>query len=152
MRRLIGLFTILATVMACEKEADDSIQTITFGTYYGECGGTCYQSFSFKEGVFAWEQRSYVQGDLLDVCQGVQDESVWAELLNNFNLVAFVGLDEVIGCRDCADGGASFIEIEKDGEQWRVTFETGIPPAAMEPFHQKISDFSEEITNLSECQ
>ena len=152
MIRLFGIVLLLVSLVACDKESDATIQTITFGTYYGECIGTCYNSFSFKEGVFAWEQRDYIGGEIQDICQGGQANSIWMTLTTEFNLATFMALDEVIGCPDCADGGASFIEVEMGNERTRVTFEAGNPPAGMETFHEKVSEFSEEISNLSECQ
>lgn len=150
--RLFGIILLLVSFVACDQESDGTIQTFTFGTYYGECIGTCYNSFSFKEGVFAWEQRNYVGGEIQDICQGGQANSIWTGLNAAFNLATFMGLDEVIGCPDCADGGASFIEIEIGDERTRVTFETGNPPLGMEAFHEKVSEYSEDISDLSECQ
>lgn len=152
MLRLLGMLLLIVSLTACEKETNDTIQTFTFGTYYGECLGTCYQSFSFKEGVFAWEQRAYLAGELQNVCQGGQSNSNWEALNSSFNLVTFMALDEVIGCPDCADGGASFIEITIGDNVTRVTFEAGVPPTGLEAFHEQISELSDEIRDLSECQ
>lgn len=152
MIKFFGILVLCLSLVACDKQSDSTIQTLTFGTYYGECFGTCYQSFSFKAGVFAWEQRDYFGGEIQAICQGGQANSVWTRLNASFNLVTFMGLDEVIGCPDCADDGASFIEVEIGAEPTRVTFEAGNPPPEMEAFYDEISAFSEEISNLPECQ
>ncbi len=152
MMRLLGILILIVSLAACEKETNDTIQTFTFGTYYGHCFGTCFQSFSFKEGVFAWEQRTSIEGELEDVCQGGQSNANWEALSSSFNLGTFMALEEVMGCPDCADDGASFIEIAIGDNLTRVTFEAGNPPAGLETFHQKISELSDEIRNLSECQ
>ena len=48
----------------------------------------------------------------------------WQEIINAAsNFDAFKNLNEVYGCPDCADGGAEFIEIIKNEEVHRVTFE-----------------------------
>lgn len=114
--------------------------------------GTCYESFVFEEGVFAREQRTYINGTIQSTCQGGQREEVWSELQTLIDFVVMQELEEVIGCPDCADGGATYIELTQNGESKRVTFETGNPPSALELLHERMNAAMEEIRDLPECQ
>ena len=40
-------------------------------------------------------------------------------------------LKEIIGCPDCLDGGAEWIEVSCDGKAHRVEFDYHAPPSAI---------------------
>ena len=114
--------------------------------------GTCYESFAFQKGVFAWEQRTYINGEIQSICQGAQGEEIWAELQTLIDFLVMQDLEDVIGCPDCADGGATYIELTQNGETKRVTFETGNPPPALELLYERMDTFMVEIRDLPACQ
>ncbi len=148
------LFLALAGFFCnCERTTTElTIERFETATYFGECMGTCYESFVFEEGVFAWEQRSYINGTIQSTCQGGQEEDIWAEWQNLIDFLVMENLEEVIGCPDCADGGATYIELTQNGESKRVTFETGNPPPALELLHERMNAAMEEIRDLPACQ
>lgn len=47
----------------------------------------------------------------------------WQTLVSLIDVSAFQALNEQIGCPDCADGGAEWIEIQVGDTVKRVTFE-----------------------------
>ncbi|CAF1400036.1 unnamed protein product [Didymodactylos carnosus] len=49
--------------------------------------------------------------------------SEWVNLSNLVNLETFQSLDDRIGCPDCADGGAEWVQINWANGSKRVTFE-----------------------------
>lgn len=114
--------------------------------------GTCYESFAFQKGVFAWEQRTYINGEIQSICQGAQGEEIWTELQTLIDFLVMQDLEDVIGCPDCADGGATYIELTQNGETKRVTFETGNPPPALELLYERMDTFMVEIRDLPACQ
>lgn len=58
-------------------------------------------------------------------CTATITETEWATLKAQANLTLLRKQPATLGCPDCADGGAEFLEIEQGAERYRVTFETG---------------------------
>ena len=54
--------------------------------------------------------------------------SFWQKLQSLADYNAIKDLPERIGCPDCADGGAEWLELSRSNETKRVTFE---PPAGL---------------------
>ena len=47
-------------------------------------------------------------------------------------------LPEVIGCPDCADGGAEWVAVNADGKQYKVTYDYGKTPKELEAVVAKL--------------
>ena len=59
-------------------------------------------------------------------------------------------LESVYGCPDCADGGAAYIQLERDGTEFRHEMEFGAPPEALAEVYDlamAISDALETCTS-----
>lgn len=55
--------------------------------------------------------------------------SQWETLVKNIDYNTFRKLPAVVGCPDCADGGAEWLEVRlTDGTLHKVTYEYGIEP------------------------
>lgn len=72
----------------------------------------------------------------------------WSDLVSAINIEAFFAWEEVIGCPDCADGGAEWIEITTSTGTHKVTYEYDIPPNAVKPFHAKLVELK---SSFKEC-
>ena len=56
-------------------------------------------------------------------------------------------LDDRIGCPDCADGGAEWIQVNWSGQNKRVTFENGQLIKGFEGLVVKLRDLRNKYTN-----
>lgn len=101
---------------------------ISFGTSFGECGGYCITEFEVSERSVQRTRRSWEEGSTafppvrtgLEFRPGTLD-SLWAQV----DVETFMALPERIGCPDCADGGAEWIELSYPSGRKSVTIELG---------------------------
>src|SRR6185295_14271553 len=61
-------------------------------------------------------------------------QSDWADLSAAYDPITFNSLDSVIGCPDCADGGAEWVTVETEGKDRKVLFEYGKGLQGLEGF------------------
>lgn len=96
---------------------------LSHGTSFGHCAGYCHQQITLSEKEVTYAQRK--NGAQPDIRKCVQPLSsgTRSQLMALFNEKAFNQLDSVIGCPDCADGGAEWVEVKKGNHTKRVTFE-----------------------------
>lgn len=135
MKRYISvsiLFLVLMTLSGyygCTDKTNQSVMQINYGTSFGECVGYCKHDMSVKS-----DQITYTcSGWNNDVTTFSRYETINSELLDSlrtvFNLTKFFDLPTTIGCPDCADGGAEWVEIKlTNGQNHKVTFEFGSSP------------------------
>ena len=110
--------------------APRSVTIVRTGTSFGECAGWCFQDVEIR-GIFATfllRQWTPGQAEYRGTSRLTLDE--WRSLVRALDMEALAALPDVLGCPDCADGGAEWIEVEHEGTGKRVTFEFGsqIPP------------------------
>ena len=104
------------------------------GESFGECLGYCRHELTLEQNSLVmissgWE----ISGQIPDKkTVGRLDSEQRSALLGLLDLAAFERLEEQYGCPDCADGGAEWLEIERQGHTKRVTFEYGFPPSSIE--------------------
>lgn len=67
----------------------------------------------------------------------------------SLNTNGFLALPTTIGCPDCADGGAEWLEIElKNGIKHKVTFEYNNEPSLLKDYILKLR----EMLNANDCK
>lgn len=129
---------ILSTfsLVACEQESqvagnqqDLSGTVVKYGTSFGMCVGPCRKEMTLKNDgasftVFYNEGRGATGGDPKTYTEKLSADYI-SSIKNNVDFEAFKKLGEVIGCPDCADGGAEWVEITKNDSRYKVTFEFG---------------------------
>lgn len=76
-------------------------------------------------------------------CSSQTDSDEWQALAQSLNREAFYQLPDTMGCPDCADGGAEWIEIEEDDKKYRVTFEYGADIPQIAPLLAKVREIRE---------
>lgn len=125
---ITGLILVIILI-SCEKNDSNSIprnlEYISYGTSFGECLGYCTRSITINDSSIKSEKKGWDLNGLLPVLiqYGQIDKSYWIELSKNIDFEYFFGLDSILGCPDCADGGSEWIEIKKDNETHKVVFE-----------------------------
>lgn len=111
-------------------EIKQDISQVSYGTSFGECIGYCVKSLTITEDLAVFTKEGWnMYGKLPDVQIG---DNIYKRYLNalenNIDFDDFTKLDSTIGCPDCADGGAEWIEIQKGDSIYKVTFEYGNAP------------------------
>jgi len=125
-RRLLGYLCLLPLLLAAcdDVTAPRTGTVITSGFSFGECLGFCFQETSIMGVRATYVQRDYGSGETMEGDARL-DLEAWQELVQSVDMPALIALPDVIGCPDCADGGAEWIEVVRDGVRKRVTFEFG---------------------------
>lgn len=120
------------------------IRAIRGGTSFGECLGYCWQEVELLPATAqltrrGWDVRAWPETSVARPFDG------WQGLLELADLQALYDLEEVLGCPDCADGGAEWIELETASGNRRVTFEYGAAPAALRELAQVLETLRREL-------
>ena len=120
---------------------------IKTGTSFGECVGYCK-----KELVITSEKMTYIKSSWDGSTPEVRNELVtssekWNILINNLKEDKFNSLPEVIGCPDCADGGAEWIEIFDGKTNKKVTFEYGASISEIDSLVKELREIRNDITS-----
>ena len=124
MKNRLGLLVLFLGILwtsSCHPcETDSQITEVNYGVYFGECLGYCAHDLFLTDGQS--KSHHHFNGGAPDrMC--TEDYTHWSSLTASIDFNEFKQLEEIIGCPDCADGGAEWIEITNDGETYRVTFE-----------------------------
>lgn len=105
------------------------ITSISSGTSFGMCLGYCRRSINITSNpsqLIGLKEPNYPQDAYPPVSKKYPYSSnEWEQLISLVDSNSFLSLDNVIGCPDCADGGAEWIEINWKDTNKRVTFEYG---------------------------
>ena len=122
MKRFLPLLILTSLLFG-----QDIIQIKT-GTSFGECFGYCLSELNIIGTDADYFLNSWIEDD--SVYQPVEisdviDFSIWEDLNTQLNFEIFMSLDSIIGCPDCADGGAEWFEIATNDTIKRVTIEYG---------------------------
>lgn len=107
----------------------NDIQAISSGTSFGFCIGYCVRSIfirSDRDKLVARKEPNFPQDEYPPVVKQYPFSSNrWKALISLVDPQGFRALDDRLGCPDCADGGAEWIEIKWPTVTKRVTFEFG---------------------------
>jgi hypothetical protein len=114
--------------------------TIRSGTSFGMCIGHCQKEVEITEQNVAVTLKSFRSKEQYPdkTCSIQTDSDDWQTLGQSLNREAFYQLPDTIGCPDCADGGAEWIEIEENDKKYRVTFEYGTDISQIGPLLTKV--------------
>lgn len=114
--------------------ANDAPLLLRYGSSFGECLGYCSRHMEvfadhvvFRANKYGDDERPAAVRSEARLSQREQDE-----LLHLLASTSIDGLDKTIGCPDCNDGGAEWIEIAVGGQaSRRITFEYHHAPAQL---------------------
>jgi len=137
---ILALLVIYGAMLeSCTGEIDideshSDISTIRYGTSFGFYVGYCHTELIINHSKIPYT-KSAKGHDLEDVsCERVLEPGAWRLLKSKMDLSSFLKLPEVIGCPDCADGGAEWIEWMEGDDHHRITFEYNKAPQALAAF------------------
>lgn len=136
-----GLITASSVMFSCKSEL-----TIARGTSFGKCQGYCNKelvvaasSITYNEWQNGGQPRPKTRKE-----EGDQSASL-KELADGFNLSQFYKMDKTIGCPDCADGGAEWLEVKKGKNTTRVTYEYGKAPENLKVAAEKLKGLQQKF-------
>jgi len=103
-----------------------TIQKINYGSSFGECSGYCkhditIDSINTTNQKTSWDDKNYPELNRTTKT----DRNQWKTLTSSINVKNFFSLANRIGCPDCLDGGAEWVEVKTSSKSHKVTFEYG---------------------------
>jgi hypothetical protein len=139
MKAIFLTFVIALVLGRCTETkvlavTDDPL-TIRTGTSFGMCVGYCQNDYVFNGTSVTLTQngtRSRAQSPV-KTCQTAISPTEWETLKALANIDTFSSKPETLGCPDCADGGAEYIELQVGDRKHRVTFEFNKTIPGFEP-------------------
>jgi len=146
----IYLLLLGLCLFACTSsyENDSAIIQVSYGTSFGMCVGYCKQDMTLKSGIATYRCASWNDSVQPITRTEVLNAAVWDSVKANLSPNIFFDLPQRIGCPDCADGGAEWVEIElANGESHKVTFEYRNEPTFLKNYLVKIR----EIKSKNDC-
>ena len=114
---LLLLFTV-AVISGCKAPV-----LISHGTSFGHCVGYCNKELTISGNNLTYVQRKNGDNPEEKKCTQPLSKEMYNSVLTSFDFKSFYLLDSVIGCPDCADGGAEWLEVKAGRNVRRVTFE-----------------------------
>lgn len=138
------------TTKRCSQEpgAQTEIVKIKYGTSFGFCSGYCWKQLVIKSDQLEFEKMSRDENEPVH-CDREIDCSEWIPVTQNINLAKFFTLDETIGCPDCADGGAEWIEIQTQTSKHKVTFDYQSPPSEISSYVAELRELMKTFDNCN---
>ena len=137
------------TNVSSEERTSTDPLTIRTGSSFGMCVGYCVKDYVFNGTTIdlTMISRSKTQTSPKN-CQKTIDQASWDSLKTLANLDAFRKQPERLGCPDCADGGAEYIELQLGDQKHRITFEYG---QTIPGFESLVSALRNQRKAFDEC-
>lgn len=134
------------------QSADDITDTLTIrtGTAFGMCAGDyCVRDYVFNGTRVTLTHRGTRSQTASQSCQSTISQADWIALKANANLDSFDKQPAVLGCPDCADGGAEYIELQVGEQKHRVTFPVG---TTIPGFESLVTGLRNQRAAFNECK
>ncbi|HEY0654591.1 MAG TPA: hypothetical protein VGD65_15750 [Chryseosolibacter sp.] len=130
MKNAVSLILLLAMLApgCVDHEIESPVDSFVFGRYYGYCAGDCFHAFVVKENsLYQSENETYPSKDapwsLPSLRLLSEDQKALVADLPSLIPQSLLNTSEtVIGCPDCGDFGAIYIELNQNGNKrfWYV--------------------------------
>lgn len=130
---LIAIFTSISCDDNNSVPIDKEITKVSYGTSFGECVGYCIKHIEVSDVQIKFYKYGWEFGKMLpeiNINDSIKN-NYFQKLVEQVDFNAFTQLQPVIGCPDCADGGAEWIEIQRGDSTYKVTFEYYNEPAEL---------------------
>jgi hypothetical protein len=105
------------------------------GWSFGMCLGFCNADLVIEGESLVLSARDREKVEPLFVNHGVLTAAGQSRIGAALEQLGGVPLDPVYGCPDCADGGAAYLVLERDGGIFRHDMEFGRPPEVLAELH-----------------
>ena len=139
----LGLAAVVAlTLASCGSGAAPGVLQVVSTTSFGMCAGYCSTRLEISEGaaVLTRTSRGGRGAQELPEQRFVQTLTAdeWVEITRLAAAAKFHGLPPVIGCPDCADGGAESLTIIGYTVPETVSFEHGATIEQVQPLLDRV--------------
>lgn len=145
-----SLFALLLAACASSPAATRAVDRIVSTTSFGMCVGYCATRLEITPGqaVLIRDARGGRGAPNLPEQRFAAPLTAaeWEELARLAAQADLNGLPPVIGCPDCADGGAESITIAGGGQSQTVSFDFGAPIAEAQPLLARVRALRERLT------
>lgn len=130
---LLALLVAGVVVTGCKAPV-----VISHGASFGHCRGYCNKELFISKDSLAYVQK--MNGDQPETKRNIKsiDKETYTKVVKQFDFRSFYLLDSVIGCPDCADGGAEWLEVKSGKNKKRVTFEYNKVPEQLKASVEQI--------------
>lgn len=152
MRLCAGLVVAVALGACAGSPANaPDVTRIVATTSFGMCVGYCTTRLELSDGqaVLVREARGGRGGSVAQPAQRFAAPlapAEWQELQRLAAAADFDALPDVVGCPDCADGGAEGLTVEGANGAQSVSFEFGAPLAPAQPLLDRVRALRERLT------
>jgi hypothetical protein len=143
--KFLGLIAAVAAMglSACSEAttAGGSVSQVVSTTSFGMCVGYCKTRLEISPGkaVLVREPGGRGQPTLpVERKEEVLSPQEWDEIARLAGAAKIEGLPDVIGCPDCADGGAESLTIVGPGRNKTITFDHGATIDAAQPLIERV--------------
>jgi hypothetical protein len=150
--KILIIVISIQLLFSCDAEDniltyDSEIVSIEYGTSFGQCIGYCSRNIEITGTDIIFNASGQtVTGKLPEiVITDVISIEDWEELVNTIDVLIFRNMEEVIGCPDCADGGAEWIEITTDELNHKIVFEYNNEPEELETYIEELRELLEQF-------
>lgn len=146
-KQLFNLFLFPCLILSlfilsgCEKDLNPDTLIIRYGTSFGMCLGYCKQEIEVSNDAVKITKSGWQDSVKVKTCSNPNDRDKWAALVKSIDYKEFKKLKDVIGCPDCADGGAEWIEINTGTSRHKVVFEYGNEPSAVKDYINYLREY-----------
>ncbi len=152
---LIISIAIITLLTACEKKdttLPSDVDYISYGTSFGMCRGYCNNSIQLSQSEIAYSRSGHDLEVLIpeETRREAIDPEFWNRIAEKVDFGSFSQLDTIIGCPDCADGGAEWIEISHKGNVHKVVFEFRNEPGQVRGYIDYLRTFMHTCATGSE--
>jgi hypothetical protein len=148
MKRIAFILLAVGFGISCEKN-DFEISQIKYGTSFGMCIGYCKNDILLKSGFVTYSRSGWIDTVETIICTETLTDVSWNSYKSGLDSKKFFELPQIIGCPDCADGGAEWIEIEVlSGKKHKVTFEYRNEPDELKDY---MIGLREQIGKSNQC-
>jgi hypothetical protein len=141
--RILLICTVFAALASACRTIDNStpsvasqngqVISILHGTSYGHCIGYCVKEELYRElSIRTMQSSRDPENNPEKTSESPLSDGEFAELVSLIDWNKWNQLEVVIGCPDCADGGAEYLEITTPEGKRRVTFDAGSNPDGLE--------------------
>ena len=123
-QRFFELLLMMVLITSCSNDGIyNNIVQLKYGTSFNNCVGYCKRDVTIKSTNATYTCSGWIPS-VLTLTKNDTISSSTVDSICSFNTNTFFNLAETIGCPDCADGGAEWLEIKlSNGKTHKVTFE-----------------------------
>lgn len=133
-KNILLILTVFGALLFsnCKKSKNDDLNNISYGTSFGMCGDYCSQSILISDSKLSFSKSKNGAVPDTKTCSKSISEAEVNSIKDLLNTNQISNLPEVIGCPDCADGGAEWVSVTVNGKKYKITYDFGKPPKELE--------------------